>query len=245
MAEIPPEVLRRLNDGAEETITLVEWLAIDVRALARAVKRRTGVDLVDDAERLAAETVTRRMIGMGEAVHRAGGAKRLERHPSDMVRAWAFYARRADPDLSLEERLRHARRAAADAHMAVRECAWDSFRPFLGAELSKAVRLLGAWVRDPDANVRRCAVEATRPRGVWTAHLEEMKVRPERGEPLLERVRADPSDYVRKAAANWINDASKSRPDWARALCARWTRESRAPETTWIVHRALRTLRKT
>jgi len=49
---------------------------------------------------------------------------------------------------------------------------------------------------------------------------------------------------ARYTEANWVNDASKSRPDWARKLCARWKRESRTEETIWTAHHAMRTLRK-
>jgi 3-methyladenine DNA glycosylase AlkC len=149
----------------------------------------------------------------------------------------------ADGRLPLERRLALARRFAADPHMAVRECAWDSFRPHLARDLARGLRLLRAWVADGDANVRRCAVEATRPRGVWTEHLQPLKEDPEPGLPLLEPLKSDESDYVRKAVGNWLNDASKTRPDWTRSVCRRWARESRTPETRAILRRALRTLR--
>ena len=144
--------------------------------------------------------------------------------------------RTADKELSLVDRLEAARPFAADRSVAVRECAWDSFRPYIAADLIKGIGLLKSWVRDPDPNIRRCAVEATRPRGVWTAHIEELKQEPEPGLPLLEPLRSDPSDYVRRSVANWLNDASKSRPDWVRAVCARWTRESETSQTAWIVN---------
>ena len=35
-ADIPPDVLRALNEGREETITLAEWLAIDMPSLLRS-----------------------------------------------------------------------------------------------------------------------------------------------------------------------------------------------------------------
>ena len=85
--------------------------------------------------------------------------------------------------------------------MSVRECAWDSFRPWLARDLERARRLL-----DP--------------------------------------VRSDPSDYVRRSVGNWLNDASKSRPEWVRSLAAEWRRASKTAETAWIVRHALRTLRK-
>ena len=51
-------------------------------------------------------------------------------------------------------------------------------------------------------------------------------------------------DYVRRAVANWLNDASKSRPAWVRRVGADWSRASKTRETAWIVARALRTLRR-
>lgn len=254
MSEIPPAVLRALNEGREETRTLVEWLAIDAATLLRHVLRDVG--LAREAARLRrafapfrGEGISRRSRMVGRILHeglpaarrRAAFAK-LSAHPSDMARAWASYMVAADESLTLDKRLDLARRFAADGHMAVRECAWDSFRPDLARELARGLRLLRGWVRDRDANIRRCAVEATRPRGVWTEHLGPLKDDPEPGLPLLEPLRSDPSDYVRKAVANWLNDASKSRPEWTRAVCRRWAKESRTPETLWIVRRALRTV---
>ena len=37
MADIPLDVLKALNEGREETITLVEWLAIDMPTLLRSI----------------------------------------------------------------------------------------------------------------------------------------------------------------------------------------------------------------
>ena len=243
MADIPPDVLGELNAGRLETVTLVEWLAIDQAELARNVG--LPADVVAEADRVAGEGVTRRLRAIGAAIQRAGlDTDALAAHPSDMVRAWAAFALAADESLDLAERLERSRRFAADRSMATRECAWDSFRPYVARELDRGLELLRPWVVDDDPLIRRAAVEGTRPRGVWTQHIEELKREPERGLPLLEPVRSDPSDYVRRAVANWLNDASKSRPEWVLATCERWLRESPTAETRWIVNHAQRTLRK-
>lgn len=255
MSEIPPSVLKALNEGREETRTLVEWLAIDPDTLLGHVLQ--GIGLAREAARLRRAFAPYRALGIshrtkavGRILHeglplarRRAAFARLAKHPSDTARAWAAYMLLADESLPLPKRLALARRFAADPHMAVRECAWDSFRPHLARDLARGLRLLRAWVADGDANIRRCAVEATRPRGVWTEHLAPLKKDPDPGLPLLEPLRSDPSDYVRKAVGNWLNDASKSCPEWTRAVCRRWARESRTPETKAIVRRALRTLR--
>jgi 3-methyladenine DNA glycosylase AlkC len=211
--------------------------------------------LVAHARSLASEGVTVRVKKVSAKLHEllvAAPARRrrklydaLAGHRSDMVRSLAGYTHLADETLELERRLALARRYAADPHMGVREGAWDSIRSWLAEDLERAFELLEPWARDPDPNVRRCAIEATRPRGVWTRHLEPLKQDPSPGLVLLEPCRSDSSDYVRRSVANWLNDASKSRPDWVKRLCARWLEESPTKETQWIVRRALRTVGRT
>jgi 3-methyladenine DNA glycosylase AlkC len=257
-ADVPAAVLEALNAGKLETLTLAEWLAVDQATLLRNVLPEVGLKR-EAAGILAAYGAARDRDraevgarGLGVILHEAltGHAKReavleaISSHASDLVRAWATYIYKADARIPLAKRLRIMKRFAADSNMSVRECAWTSIRPYIAAELETGLRLLEPWVRDEDANVRRCAVEATRPRAVWAPHIPEMKARPEQAAVLLEPVKADPSRYVQNAVGNWLNDASKTRPDWVSALCARWERESPSRETQYIVRRALRTLRK-
>ncbi len=257
MADIPAAVLNDLNAGRDETRTLVEWLAIDTRKLFEAAiadlrLRRQVKNFSGDVARIAGLGVGARSKQMGRLFHEMGVRlgrweaifKKLATHRSDMVRSWAAYMAGARGSFTLAQRLTVARRFAADSNMAVRECAWDSFRPFLAKDLKNGIRLLKSWARDKNENIRRCALEATRPRGVWTAHLEALKEDPSPGLEILEPVRADKSRYVQRAAGNWLNDASKSRPEWVRDLCRRWNRESRSSETRWITDHALRTLKK-
>ena len=256
-SDIPPDVLQALNEGREEPITLAEWLAIDMPTLLRSVLPDVGLgeeseELGNVADSLASEGVTRRLKGIGNALflptknrpNREEIYEALSTHTSDMVRVWASYMIAADTDMPLNHRLDVTRRYAADHSVAVRECAWDVFRPYVAADLTLGFSLLQSWVKDPDPNIRRCAIKATRPRGVWTPHIEALKNNPEPGLALLEPVRSDPSPYVQRSVANWLNDASKTRPKWVRNLCARWTNESPTKETAWIVNRAMRTLRK-
>ena len=256
-SDIPPDILEGLNEGRLETVTLAEWLAIDMSTLLRSILPAVGLADAEEAlaeavHRLAGEGVTRRLKGVGEALYtvtrdhprRDTIFDGLAGHSSDMVRAWAAFMHTADASLTLEARLEAARPLAADRNGSVRECAWDSFRSYLANELSRGLKLLEPWVEDSDPNIRRCAVEGTRPRGVWTAHIETLKRNPQPGLAILEPVRSDSSRYVQRAVANWLNDASKSRPDWTLSVCKRWTEGSPTKETAWIVHHALRTLRK-
>jgi 3-methyladenine DNA glycosylase AlkC len=254
-AAIRPMILHDLNAGLIETVTLSEWLAIDQPALVAAAL--TSVGLSEHAEKMSRLARSHRSLPFTKRLKASAGdlyrllsshprgpdvAAALARHESDMVRSWVAYAIACDESLDLLDRLRLAERFAADRTMSVRECAWDSYRPHLTRDLHRGLALLEPWTRHEDANVRRCAIESTRPRGVWTSHIEALKENPSLAACLLEPVRSDESRYVRVAVGNWLNDAGKSQPDWVRALCERWSGESPTPETAWIVRHALRTI---
>jgi 3-methyladenine DNA glycosylase AlkC len=144
--------------------------------------------------------------------------------------------------MPLDGKLAAVRRFAVDPHFAVREIAWMAVRDEVAADVDGAVRLLAPWALDADANVRRFASEATRPRGVWCAQIEPLKREPWRAASLLEPLKSDPSRYVQNSVANWLNDASKTQPRWVEETCARWARESRTAATAYITRRARRSL---
>lgn len=95
----------------------------------------------------------------------------LAGHRSDSVRCWAAYMIGLDERLCLEDKLAGIRPFAADFHFGVREIAWMAVRESIAHELQEAISLLCKWVHDADANIRRFAIESTRPRGVWAKHI--------------------------------------------------------------------------
>lgn len=236
--------LDALNAGTASARTLSEALAIDHAALLQAVLPDAGHELRNAVARASDAGIMTRMRRIGAALADqldAAEVERLSSHASDTVRGWVCFvhAQRAasEPTVLLEQ----LRRFAGDEHFAVREWAWMAARPTLVSDLPASITMLAEWTADPSERVRRFASEVLRPRGVWARHIPELKRQPELGEPILHPLRSDPSRYVQDSVANWINDASKTRPDWAVELCRRWTADGGAA-TARIVARALRSV---
>ena len=254
ISSIPGEVLEALNQGLVPTVNLNEFLALDLARLTRSVAQQIGLDpgaerLADTLGMLAAfkpikrhEHVARALYDMAEPrADRDAIAHALAMHPSDVARSWAAQWVMFS-GLPLARKLLSVRRFAADPHFGVREIAWMAVRADVAGALDEAIPLLQPWVHDADANIRRFASELTRPRGVWCAQIETLKDEPWRALPLLEPLKADESRYVQNSVANWLNDAGKSQPEWVQGLCERWSRESHAAATAYIVRRASRSL---
>jgi len=257
-SEIPAAVRKHLHSGELETVNLVEFLAVDHARLLKQTAEQlplsetTAKAIARQVKKLQELGIVQRMVQTGKAFHDAlpDAAEResvyeaLATHPSDILRSWAAYMDAASPSLTSANRIRRAKRFAADDNMGVREFAWMSVRLPIGEGLTEQLDRLVPLGKNKNANIRRFAIELTRPCGVWCKHLLSLKQRPEPAVELLDTCREDESKYVQDSVANWLNDASKSRPDFVIELTDRWLSECDSPATKRIAHRALRTLRK-
>ena len=243
VADIAPARLALLNGGTVASATLTEGLAIDFTRLLAAAVPAIGGARLERMRAQAATGITGRMALAAQLLLDAGAdLALLQAHPSDTVRGWVCFAIAAQPGLTLSQQLAAMRPLADDGHFGVREWAWLALRPHLAARLDEAIALLAPWTADPSERLRRFACEARRPRGVWCAHIPELKQQPQLALPLLQPLRADPAVYVQDSVANWLNDAAKSQPDWVRSLCAQWLLESPVAATARICKRAQRSL---
>lgn len=240
-ADIDPAVLAALTAGTAETMSLPEGLAIDFAALMEATC--PGIDPAP-LRAAAGDGITRRMALAARLVLDARGEAavvELAEHPSDTVRGWSAYAIGLLPHLGIEERLMMIRPLADDPHFGVREWAWLGIRAAIVAEPVRALDMLTPWTAEASPRLRRFASEATRPRGVWCAHVGALRADPRPGLKVLQPLCADPDRYVQDSVANWLNDAGKDHPDWVREVCAEWS-QGAGKATAYIVKRASRNL---
>jgi 3-methyladenine DNA glycosylase AlkC len=237
--------MEALNLGKAESKSLVEGLAVDFKQLIEAVFPEIAHRTATKLDAHVSLGITKRMQAFGALLYEAFGGAAFHRavaHPSDTVRGWAVYALAADNTLSIVEKISRVVSSADDPHFGVREWAQLAFRPDIAKHLHESISLLTPWTAHASENIRRFAVESTRPRGVWTHHINALKSEPELAEPLLAPVMADPSRYVQNSVGNWLNDAAKSRPDWVEIFLKEHKRKNDCPAFRYIEDRARRSV---
>lgn len=128
-----------------------------------------------------------------------------------------------------------------------------AIRPFIQKHPKVTFKYLKRWLKHPDEHVRRLVSEGTRPRLPWGIRLQEFVSDPAPIWPLLEKLKADNSLYVRRSVANNLNDVAKDHPEKVLDICAQWKREYAEPKgkkleqkenVEWVIRHATRTLVK-
>lgn len=255
---IPNQVLTLLNQGSIESVNLTEWQAVNHVALLKNVLPSIGLEeklefILTEIEKQKVETGMKaiRLIGslLDTVIMDESATKKEDlinicsHHVSDSVRCWATFMNKNN-DYSLEEKVLYIRPFAADHHFGVREIAWMSIREDLSANIENSVDLLTEWAKSEDENIRRFSLESIRPRGVWTKHIGILKEEPHIALPILNLLKSDLSKYVQDSVGNWLNDASKTQPEWVIELCDEWQKDSPTKATERIIKKAQRTLVK-
>lgn len=110
--------------------------------------------------------------------------------------------------------------------MTKRATAEFDVRPFLAKDQERALAIMAPWVKDPSVHVRRLVSEGTRPRLPWGMRLNRLVEDPAPTLPLLEALKDDPEDYVRRSVANHLNDIAKDHPDLVAEIAARWLKDA-------------------
>jgi 3-methyladenine DNA glycosylase AlkC len=115
-------------------------------------------------------------------------------------------------------------------------------RPFIIKYPNEMMEQMLVWSKHKNRWVRRLSSEGCRPRLPWTMALPKLKENPAPIIPILENLKNDPSETVRKSVANNLNDIAKDNPETVIDLVKKWQGISK--NTDWIIKHGSRTLLK-
>ncbi|MET0244402.1 MAG: DNA alkylation repair protein [Flavitalea sp.] len=115
-----------------------------------------------------------------------------------------------------------------------------AIRPFLLKDPELVMKRMLGWSKHENYHVRRFSSEGCRPRLPWGKAIPAFKKDPSAILPILENLRDDESEFVRKSVANNINDIAKDHPSIVLQLIQNWKGKSK--RTDWILKHGSRTL---
>jgi 3-methyladenine DNA glycosylase AlkC len=115
-------------------------------------------------------------------------------------------------------------------------------RPFLIKYGEQMMKQMQEWSLHENSTVRRLASEGMRPRLPWAIGIAALKKDPSPVLPILENLKNDASEFVRRSVANNLNDISKDHPHIVTGIAQRWKGMSK--ETDAIIKHGCRTLLK-
>ncbi|WP_104381881.1 DNA alkylation repair protein [Sphingobacterium sp. HMA12] len=115
-------------------------------------------------------------------------------------------------------------------------------RPFIIKYRERMIAVMEQWAESPRAAVRRLASEGMRPRLPWAMAIPFLKQNPAPILPILNLLKSDVSESVRRSVANNLNDISKDHPVILLEIARHWRGTS--SETDAIIKHASRTLLK-
>ncbi len=127
--------------------------------------------------------------------------------------------------------------------MTMRSSSEFAVRQFLVDHPEVTLHTFQQWISDPNEHVRRLVSEGCRPRLPWGMRLHQFIEDPSPVVQLLEQLKDDRSEYVRRSVANNLNDIAKDHPDLVTGLAKAWMVDASADRGRLIRH-ALRTLVK-
>ena len=116
-------------------------------------------------------------------------------------------------------------------------------RFFLVKSPEKTLKTFHVWALDEDLHVRRLVSEGSRPRLPWAMRLPMFIKDPSPVIALLEILKDDGSEYVRRSVANNLNDIAKDHPDIVATIASKWMKGA-SKERKKLIRHGCRTLVK-
>lgn len=117
-----------------------------------------------------------------------------------------------------------------------------AIRPFLVKYQEEMMKQMMIWSRHSNDRVRRLATEGCRPRLPWGLSIPALKKDPRPILPILENLKNDSSESVRRSVANNLNDISKDHSELMVEIARKWKGQSK--ETDAIIKHGCRSLLK-
>ena len=117
-----------------------------------------------------------------------------------------------------------------------------SVRAYLERYPDETLARLHIWAHDDNVHVRRLVSEGTRPRLPWAPQLKGFREDPTPVLELIELLKDDEEEYVRRSVANNLNDIAKDHPELVVRTAAEWWNED--INRRRLVRHGLRTLIK-
>ena len=118
-----------------------------------------------------------------------------------------------------------------------------AIRPLISRYQNQTLSRMLEWASHSDPGVRRLASEGCRPRLPWGLRLKNLVADPSPILPILEILKDDPREEIRRSVANNLNDISKDNPEIVIQILSRWQKPGDIDRSRLIKH-ALRTLLK-
>lgn len=115
-------------------------------------------------------------------------------------------------------------------------------RAFIRNDEERMMAQMAVWAGDENEHIRRLASEGCRPKLPWGRALPGFQKDPSPVLIILEKLKDDPSPYVRKSVANNLNDISKTHPGLVTKIAREWY--GKDEHMDWIVKHGCRTLLK-
>ncbi len=120
-----------------------------------------------------------------------------------------------------------------------------AIRPFIVRDPDRALAQMRTWTTHTSETVRRLASEGCRPRLPWGMVLNALTADPAPILPILDALKLDESESVRRSVANNLNDISKDNPDTVIDTLRGWRDQHLGDaRLAWIAQHGLRTLIK-
>jgi 3-methyladenine DNA glycosylase AlkC len=118
-----------------------------------------------------------------------------------------------------------------------------AIRPFIELYPQRTLGKMLSWTTHSHPGVRRLASEGCRPRLPWGLRLNSLVADPGPIIPILENLKDDPREEIRRSVANNLNDISKDHPELVIELLVKWQDAEDENRSQLIAH-ALRSLVK-